>query len=304
MKIAIVGAGAMGSLFGGLLAERGTDIQLLDIWTEHVQAINSGGLCVEHQGTGRSIEVNATTDWEAIGRVDLAVIFVKSIHTGAAAETAARLLDAQGLALTLQNGLGNADVIAEHIAPDRILAGTTSHGATLLEPGKIRHAGVGPTLIGSWSGGDEKAAGRVAETFSAAGIDTQAVDNVRSLIWDKLLINVGINAITALTGINNGGILEMEATRSLSRIAVQEAMAVARARGVAVREDAVEHVFEVAAATAGNRSSMGQDVDHGRPTEIGMINGAVVREAESTGVRAPVNKTLTALVETLQAHYR
>lgn len=304
MKIAIVGAGAMGSLFGGLLAEGGAKVRLLDIWAEHVRAINTAGLCVEYQGTDRLIGVTAATDARTVGKADLAVIFVKSVHTATAAETAARILEPDGLALTLQNGMGNADVIAGHIAADRILAGTTSHGATVLGPGKIRHAGIGPTMIGSWSGDSPGAAARVAETFTAAGILTEIVEDVRALIWDKLLINVGINAITALTGINNGGILDLEITRNLSRNAVEEAMAVARAQGIAVREDAVDHVFQVAAATAANRSSMGQDVDHHRFTEISTINGAVVGEAKKAGMKAPVNETLSALVETLQAHYR
>jgi 2-dehydropantoate 2-reductase len=122
-------------------------------------------------------------------------------------------------------------------------------------------------------------------------------------VWHKLLINVGINAITALTGIKNGEILDLDVTRELSRRAVEEAMAVARAKGVPVAEDVVDHVFQVAEATATNRSSMGQDIDNRRLTEISAINGAVVREAKACGVATPVNDTLSALVETLQAHY-
>ena len=122
-------------------------------------------------------------------------------------------------------------------------------------------------------------------------------------MWDKLLVNVGINAITALTGIRNGELLDLDVTRVLCGDAVREAMAVATAQGVTIREDAVDHVYEVARATAANRSSMGQDVDHGRPTEIEAINGVIVREAERMGLQAPVNRTLTALIQTMQAHY-
>ena len=143
----------------------------------------------------------------------------------------------------------------------------------------------------------------LAAFFTEAGIETEVAADVRSIVWGELLINVGINAITALTGIKNGELLDLEATVDLSRAAVEEAIAVAKAQHIDVRKDVVAHVLEVARATGGNRSSMGQDVDNRRLTEIGAINGVVVKEAERLGMPAPVNRTLTALVETLQAHY-
>ena len=305
MKTAIVGAGAMGSLFGALLSEAGNDVWLYDVWQEHVDEINGSGLQIEREGVRRSVRIAATTNPEKIGRNEMVILFVKSTQTKAASAVARQLAGETGLVLTLQNGMGNADVIAEYIDPARILAGTTSHGATLLEAGSIRHAGVGPTTLGAWStteAGFENAQ-RVAEFFTTAGIESRAVDDVHSVVWNKLLINIGINAITALTGIKNGQLLDLDSTRDISRAAVEEAMAVARAVGVSVNEDAVEHVLEVAQATAANRSSMGQDVDNQRQTEIAAINGFVVREAERLGLDAPVNQTLTALVETLQYHY-
>ncbi|MBT8369413.1 MAG: 2-dehydropantoate 2-reductase, partial [Deltaproteobacteria bacterium] len=211
-----------------------------------------------------------------------------------------------GAVMTLQNGMGNADIIAEFFTPEQILAGTTSHGATLLGPGRIRHAGKGLTTIGAWadSGQGLQRAQKFAEYFNRAGIETEAVQDVRRVVWNKLLINVGINAITALTAIKNGQILDLEVTRELSCAAVKEAMNVAQAIGVDILKDAVDHVFEIAAATAVNRSSMGQDVDHRRQTEIAAINGFISSEAERLGIEAPVNQTLTALIETLQHHYR
>jgi 2-dehydropantoate 2-reductase len=208
--------------------------------------------------------------------------------------------------MTLQNGMGNAETIAEHTPSNRILAGTTAHGATMLEAGSIRHAGAGPTTVGMWDGAEKEfqIARQIADQFTEAGIESAAVEAVHPVIWDKLLINVGINAVTALTGIKNGQILDLELTRELSRAAVEEAASVARAQGIEIRKDPADHVFEVAAATAANRSSMGQDVDHRRPSEIKAINGFVVREAIRMGLAAPVNQTLTALVETMEAHYQ
>ena len=306
MKTAIVGAGAMGSLFGGLLSEAGNDVWLYDVWQEHVDAINGSGLQIEREGVRRSVRIEATTRPEDIGHNELVILFVKSTQTQKAGAVARQLAGETGLVLTLQNGMGNADVIAQSIDANRILAGTTSHGATLLEAGSIRHAGVGPTTLGAWSTGPTGLgdAQRVAEFFTEAGIETQAVDDVHSVVWNKLLINIGINAITALAGIKNGQLLDLESTREISRTAVEEAMSVARAANVRINEDAVKHVLEVAQATAANRSSMGQDVDNQRQTEISTINGYIVKEAEKLGLDAPVNRTLTALVETLQYHYK
>lgn len=303
MKIAIIGAGAMGSLFGALLSKGKADVWMLDVWPEHIQAVNENGLRIEREGKTRTVSVRAVTDPDGIGIADLILVFVKSTQTKAAAETAKKLADETTLVMTLQNGMGNADTIARVIDPGLIIAGTTAHGATMLGPGHIRHAGKGATIIGMWDGLGNDRIRTVVDLFTKAGIDIEVRADIRKIVWEKLLVNVGINAITALTGIENGRILDLDITRDLCRTAVEEAAAVAQALRISVRSDIVEHVYYIADATAGNRSSMGQDVDHHRLTEISAINGAVVSEAYKAGIPVPVNQTLTALVETLQAHY-
>jgi 2-dehydropantoate 2-reductase len=303
MKIVIIGAGAMGSLFGGLLSNGNNDVWLLDVWKEHVQAINENGLRIDREGITRTVTVRATTDPADTGTADLIIIFVKSTQTRTAAETAATLANKTTLVMTLQNGMGNADTISRVMAPDRVIAGTTAHGATLLGPGHIRHAGQGATIMGMWNSPDNSRVQQVVDLFTGAGIKAEARDDIRQTIWEKLLVNVGINAITALTHIKNGQLLDLESTRALCRSAVEEAAQVATALGISIRSDVVEHVYNIASATSENRSSMGQDVDNCRLTEIGAINGAVVAEARKRGIPVPVNQTLTALVETLQAHY-
>ena len=296
----------MGSLFGGLLAEAGHDVWLCDIREDHVQAVIQNGLMIEHETKARHIRLNAVTDPKKIGESELVLIFVKSTQTESAAKAACQLSGDDGFVITLQNGMGNAETIAEYITPDRILVGTTAHGATMLGAGKIRYAGKGPTIMGMWVDGEKeyKIARLNAAVLTQAGIETTAVEDVRAVIWDKLLVNVGINAITALSGITNGQILDLASTRELSHSAVQEAVTVARTQGIEIREDPMAHVFQVAVATAPNRSSMGQDVDHHRPTEIDSINGFVVREAKRLGLSAPVNQALTALVEAMEYHYK
>ncbi len=306
MKIAVVGAGAMGSLFGAMLAEAGNEVWLYDVWVEHVKTINKDGLRIEREGKTRTLSIEATTDPEQIGRAELVIIFEKSTHTASAPETARKLAGSDGVVMTLQNGMGNADILSEVIDPERVLAGTTSHGATLLGPGSIRHAGVGATTIGAWAETEQgrERARKLSDFFTKIGIETEAVDDVRRVLWNKLLINIGINAITALTAIKNGRILDLEITRELSRNAVEEAMKIAGQMNIKVREDAVDHVYAVAEATAVNRSSMGQDVDNKRQTEIGTINGFIVRQAKRLGLKAPVNQTLAALIQTLEYHYQ
>jgi 2-dehydropantoate 2-reductase len=288
-----------------MLAEAGNEVWLYDVWAEHMQTINKNGLTIEREGQTRTLSIKATTDPKQIGQAQLVIIFVKSTHTASAAETARKLAGSDGAVMTLQNGMGNADILSGFIDPERVLAGTTSHGATMLGPGSIRHAGIGATTIGAWAETEQgrERARKLSDFFTKTGIETEAVDDVRSVLWNKLLINIGINAITALTAIKNGQILDLEITRKLSRNAVEEAMKIAGEMNIKVREDAVDHVYAVAEATAVNRSSMGQDVDNKRQTEIRTINGFIVREAKRLGLKAPVNETLTALVETLEHHY-
>ena len=303
MKTVIVGAGAMGSLFGGLLTEAGADVWLLDIWKEHVEALQKKGLSIEWEDRTRIIPVKATTDVQKIGKADLVIIFVKSTQTRDAADTAAALLTDDGVVLTLQNGMGNGDILTDTVGARQVLAGTTAHGATLLNPGCIRHAGRATTYIGIWSGSDSRPAARVADFLTRAAIQTEMAEDIRPIVWNKLLVNIGINAITALASIKNGQLLDLPQSQTLSAAAVAEAAAVARAQNIPIAKDIVEQTFAIARSTGSNRSSMGQDVDAGRPTEISAINGFVVREAERLGMDAPVNRTLTTLIETLQAHY-
>ncbi len=301
MKIAIIGAGAMGSLFGGRLALAGEEVWLLDVWEEHVRTIGDKGLSIATAAKELVSRPRATTRPEDIGRADLVIIFVKSSATRPAAETAAGLLGPETAVLTLQNGYGNAEVIAAVVGKDRVIAGTTAQGATLLGPGRIMHGGSGDTHIGELGGGKTDRLDKVAACLTRAGIQTFADDNVASLIWGKLVVNVGINALTAITGLKNGELADYEETRQVLALAVEEAVRVANAAGVKLPYDnAVEKVLAVAVATAQNRSSMLQDLSGGRRTEIDAINGALVREGERVGVATPVNEVLTLLIKTLE----
>jgi len=301
MKIVIVGAGAMGGLFAARLGAAGETVSVVDIWQEHIDAINTQGLSLEAENETIVAHPVAVTRIEDLPSADLVIIFVKSSMTEAAAQSALRIMGPTARVLTLQNGLGNAEIIAGVVGPERVLAGTTAQGATLLGPGRIRHGGKGDTHIGRLSGAADEFCCEVAQIFSRAGIPTLADDEVQSLIWGKLVINVGINALTALLKFRNGQLADFAETKELVKMAVEEAVQVAAAAGIALPyEDAVNKVLAVAEATRENISSMLQDIRNHRMTEIDAINGALVREGERLGVSTTVNRTLTLLIRTLE----
>jgi 2-dehydropantoate 2-reductase len=270
-----------------------------------MRAVRQKGLDIEElDGTVSNYQLAAY--WE-LGEVppfpDLALVLVKTYSTENALSLVCPICSPSTVFLTLQNGIGNWEQMAEIIGREAVLAGSTAQGATLLRPGVIRHGGNGPTYIGEPHGPVSDRVTRIVEVFRESGLAAESSDNVERLIWEKLIINVGINAITGLTGIRNGVIAQMEEATELCRLAVSEAITVARANGFPVGDEMVPRVIEVARATARNRSSMGQDIDKKKRTEIDAINGALIRFAEKTGIATPVNRTLTALIKVLEARY-
>ena len=302
MRIAIIGAGAMGSLFGGLLSPV-AQVNLVDPWQEHVDAIRRDGLCLVEGAEDKILQLSATSDPADVSSADLAIIFLKSHQTEWGAQIARRVLRPDGLALTLQNGLGNRDVLARVLGESRAWQGVTAHGATLLGPGRVRHAGLGPTHLETRPDIAARAE-QVAALFQQAGIETHLSPDLDSLIWGKLVINVGINALTAILRVPNGVLGQTKPARVLMDQAVEEAMQVVRAKGIQLPyDDPFKKVHDVCAATAGNRSSMLQDALRGSRTEIDVINGAIVREAARLGLQAPVNQVLAGLVRAIEATY-
>ncbi|WP_248906051.1 ketopantoate reductase family protein [Halocatena marina] len=296
MDIAILGSGAMGSLFGGLLSADGHDVTLIDVWEKHVHTINESGLTItELNGTERTVDVPAVSDPDAAAPVDLVVVFVKSTDTKTALADAEPILDTADV-LTLQNGLGNPETIAEFVSETQIIAGVTAHGSTLEAPGHISHAGVGSTSIGRYFDENDPTVEYIAEAFSRAGIDTEVTDDIRDAVWEKVLVNVGINASTALSRVQNGRLADTKPGTRLLQAAVTEAIAVARSEGRTVREDIVSHVKAVAEATGANTSSMRQDIEAGRQTEIERLNGEIVRLADQHDIEVPINRTMADLV--------
>lgn len=300
MKTVIIGAGAMGSLFGGLLCLSGEDVWLVNLWKDHIDAIRSKGLSIEDRGKVRIIRVNATTDVTSLGKADLVLFFVKTYQTEKAVSDSLVLQKESTIFLTLQNGLGNEEAICKQVDRKKVILGVTGHGATLLGPGHIRHAGRGETQIGELEGGITERANQIVQMFQKAGISTRVSLKIQDLIWEKLFVNVGINALTALTGLKNGQLLDYPETVRMMEALVSEAVEVARRKGIRIEGNPIEKVRNVAEATRENRSSMGQDFDRRRRTEIDAINGAIVREAERLGISVPCNQMITDLIKVIE----
>lgn len=293
----------MGSLYGGKLAAV-TPVTLLDAWADHIAAIQQNGLRItELDGSEEVASVSATTDPGEVPPADLVIIFVKSHATEQASRWAARFVKREGIALTLQNGVGNAETMAAVLGSERVVAGVTAHGATLLGPGRVRHAGRGATHIATRKVVDARLK-ELAAIFDEADFEVRLEDSLDSLIWGKLIINVGINALTALLRVPNGQLAESPAARDLMAQVVEEAVAVCRAKGIALPyDDPLERVLEVARATGTNRSSMLQDVLRGVPTEVGVINEAIVRQAHAFNIPTPANQFILTVIRAIEQSY-
>lgn len=302
METLIIGAGAMGGLFATLLAPV-VSTSLYTTNAEHAEAINLTGLCLTGMdGQVRRSAVKALTDPRQYGRcADLIILCTKARSTGLASDIAKQLLAVDGLVLTLQNGLGNLELIQAAMGVSRAAAGITAQAATLLGPGQVRHAGSGPTVLAAGPGQAEKIAA-IAAVFNQAGIPTSVTEDGEALLWSKLIINVGINALTAVLRVPNGTLAEFPECESIMAQAVAEAVAVARAMGVRLPDEApFERVRQVCEVTSSNHSSMLQDILKGRFSEIDVINGAVVRKGAENDVPTPVNQMLTQLIKALEA---
>ena len=295
MRILIVGAGAMGSLFAARLKMGGHDVTLLERVMERVEEIKAQGIRVEGVSGKYAVNIPASST-PPRRKQDLVLFCVKAYDTRKAAESIRKIMAPQTVILTLQNGLGNVEILSEVLGKERVLGGVTAEGATVLSRGRIRHAGQGDTILQQ-----SPLSEGVVSAFQAAGFRARAEADAQSFIWGKLIVNVGINAIAAITRLRNGRLPEMQSLRAVMADAVAEAVAISSALHIALPfPHPLGKVEQVCRDTAANVASMLQDILKHRKTEIQFINGAIVREGSKIGIPTPVNATLTALVTALE----
>jgi 2-dehydropantoate 2-reductase len=303
MKIAFLGAGALGCAIGAALTEGGNEVWLLDRSVGHVEAMRRDGLQVDDANGSRRVMVRATTRAFEAGAVDLVIVLVKSFHTEAAMRGALELLGAETVVLSLQNGLGHEDVLADIVGRERVLAGKTYVGGVLRKAGHIESGVAGKaTFIGELDGRITPRVSAIAETFNAAGLATTVSDNIVGTMWDKLLVNVATGALTGTTGLTYGQLYDEPLLEVTGLAAVAEAIAVAQAAGVTLSMTHPEQAWTLAGEglSASFKTSMLQSLENGSVTEIDFINGAVVRWGQRHGVPTPVNSTLVACIKGIE----
>jgi 2-dehydropantoate 2-reductase len=298
----VIGAGAMGSLFGGRLALAGHQVTLVDVWQDHIDAINSRGLTLNLAGQTHLARCAATRPADFAGLVDVAILFTKSHQSRAALAGIAQAIRADTPILTLQNGLGNVETVAEWVAHDQIMAGTTTFPSVLEGPGQIRSPGAGTTRIMTISGQRTPALEQIAAALDQAGLNCEIDDQVEATIWEKVAFNAALNALTAVARSPVKGIADSEHGRALAATVVEEVLGVARAKGIPVNAAAVEASITMALRDhREHQPSMLQDLLAGRCTEIDAINGAVVRQAAQLDIHIPVTETLWRLVKLIES---
>lgn len=305
MKIAVVGPGAMGCLIASFLKNKTKEeLWLVDKNPERAKKIREDGIKVEGISGSSLVKLDVTANPREVGACDLVVICVKSYSTEEASKDIKELVSDKTYVLTLQNGIGNVQILNDYFGSESIIAGITNHGATLLGVGHVRHAGRGDTIIGMSGKRTLGVMRDVAAILTKAGFDTKISKDIDSVIWSKLIINVGINALTAITRLNNGRLVEYDGTRELLRSAVQEAVKIVKRKRIKlIYDDPIQKVESVCKATQTNVSSMLQDVLNKKRTEIDFINGAIVRQGKSLGIPTPANDVLTSLVRTIETSY-
>lgn len=304
MKIGILGAGALGCAIGAALSEGGAQVTLLNRRPDHVDAINTHGLQVRDQNGERIVSIQAACTAEDVGPVDLIIVLVKSFHTEQAIAQAGPMLAPHTAVLSLQNGLGNEELIAQAVGRDRVLAGRTYVGGVMLGPGRIISGIEGKaTVIGELDGAMTERVERIAEVFRQAGMIISVSDNILGTIWDKLLINVATGALSAITRLPYGPMYERDDLQRVGVSAVREAMDVAQASGIrlSIKEPIEAWVTASKGLPYDFKASMLQSIEKGSVTEVDFIHGSVVRQAEKLGIPTPVNATLIACVKAIES---
>jgi 2-dehydropantoate 2-reductase len=302
MKVAILGSGAMGCLFGAAFHHAGADVTLVDVSAAHVDAINARGLELDTRTGVELLPIPARLPAAAIGPFDLVVVFTKTFHTQAALEGLAHAIGPQTHLLSLQNGLGNDRRLAGFVADDKVMVGASMLPSDLVGPGKVRSHGEGYSRLYPAFGGDPAMAERVAEALTRGGLPAQLDPQIHAAIWSKVVFNAAMNPLCALTRRTPGFLGASSEARATIRAVVAEGVAAAHANGVMIDPQPIHDLTQVSMTDhADHEASMLQDVKAGRRTEVDAINGAIVEAAEAQGLAAPVTQTLWHLVKLEEA---
>jgi len=305
-RVAVLGAGAIGGLFGAMLREGGLDVTLIDRKESHVSSIRTNGLRIVGHGGDRAISVPATTEPVSMGPVDVVIVQTKAMDTIQAVRAGAGLFGPDTVAISFQNGLGNEENIGSVIGLERVLGGVTAQGATVVEPGVVRNFGNLPSYVGELEPGLSERASRIAAAFSAAGLETHASGELRRVMWKKFLANVALSAASGVTNLTSQEMMAIPELQAVCIGAMEEAALVAGAEGIALSNAEKQEILAPLVSpdgTGASKSSLCADLLNERPTEVDTIAGAVVRLGQTHGIPTPINQTLVAAVKGKESHY-
>lgn len=300
MQFAVIGAGNMGCVYGANLARVGEDVTMVDVWEEHVIAMRDHGLKMEGLHGVYTAHVGATLHPDEAPKADVSLIMVNAYNTRVAAEAAQVLLKEDGVALTLQNGLGNVEVLADVLGKGRVMAGLTFHSGDLKSPGHVTHTNKGPTCLGELDRSRSERLLAINHVMQKADMEPVLEPDIMATIWGKFVHNCGLNAICAITDLRPGNIREVPELDEFQTFIVEEVLALVKAKGIEIPEKRPLEFIKEYASKKFHRVSMVQHLKRGRLTEIDALNGYVVRESEKLGLKAPYNDALTRLIKGLQ----
>jgi len=304
MRTYVIGAGAMGGIYGGLLAKAGYDVTLIDIRQDHVGLVERDGLVVEGVRGHHVVRLPAQTDGDGLAPADFAIIFTDANSTKDAARTAQQLLKPDGFALTLQNGIGNVESLVEALGKGRVVAGVTMNSGAFPGPGHAAYTNAGVTSIGELDGRATSRIEAVAVMLNKAGIETKIVSDPMAEIWSKFVLNCAINSLTAVTGLRSGEMYRTPEVNALQDRVIDEILAVVERKGIKLAEPEPRKKIKAHCRIRYNRPSMMQHMEQGRRTEIDALNGALVREAKALGIAVPYNETVVAIVKGMERSRR
>lgn len=297
-RVVVLGAGAMGSVYAGLMASAGHEVFAVTLWEEHAEAMNRCGLRVEGASGDRTVPVHGRTSTDGIGPCELVIIATKAAEVEAAARSALPLLGPDTVVQAIQNGLGSAERVAAVVGLKRVAVGVVGgFGASLRAPGHVHHNGMEMVRFGAYEGLSRATLESGAKVWRSAGFEVALFEDIDRMVWEKLIMNVAFSGSSCLTGMTIGQILSNEGAWRVAHGCALEAVEVANARGIELDVgDPIEHIRRLGSKIPDARPSMLLDHLAGRPSEIEAINGSIPREAAKAGLTAPINDTVAALV--------
>jgi 2-dehydropantoate 2-reductase len=304
MRIYMIGAGAMGGVFGGLLHRAGADVTLIDPRVEHIEKICTEGLQIEGVRGKHLIRIPVQATGAGLPKCELAIIFTDANTTREAAQAARGLLSSDGFALTLQNGIGNVETLVAELGSARVIAGVSMNSAANPAPGRVAYTNSGMTSLGELDGRDSARAREVVELFNRAEIPAEIVTDPMAWVWSKFVHNCSVNALAAISGLRGGEIYRNPAMSALQDRVMEEIMAVVMKKGIKLPDADPRKKIKEHCRKRYNKPSMMQHIEQGRRTEIDALNGALVREAGALGIPVPFNEAVVALVKGLEQSRR